>query len=489
MARQEFTTDVVIIGGGVIGTAVARELSKYQVDFILVEKEAEVGWGTTKANSGIVHAGFHDKPGSQKAKYCVEGNRLYPELCEELDVSFRQNGVMMVAQNEDELPILQDFLERGKANRVPGVEIITGDEARKLEPNLSEDVIAALVAPTGGIVVPFELAAALMENALQNGGKLLTDNPVENIKIDGPNKIIQTSKATITAKYVINAAGLYGDKIANMVGDDYFSIHPRKGEEYLLDKQCGDLVNHTIFPTPTKNSKGILVIPTSEGNLMIGPTGDDIEDKEDITTTQDGFSRILSGVKHLVPKVSPGKIIAQFAGVRAACNRGDFIVEPSPNVAGFIHLAGLESPGLTAAPAIAKATIGFLKEAGLATSDKPNFQGKRRPLVRFHALSRTEQDELVQENPSYGRVICRCETVTEGEIVDAIKRGARTIDGVKFRVRAGMGRCQGGFCQPLVMQILSRELGIPLTEVTKRGGHSRQVLYRAKEFYTGGDVS
>lgn len=477
------SVQIAIVGGGIVGTSVARELSKYNLDVLLIEKEAEVGWGTTKANSGIVHGGFHEVPGTLKAKYCFPGNQMFPQLCEELDVSFKQNGILMVARNEEEMETVEQYLERGLERGV-NVRLLSREEVLKLEPNLEPSILGALYAPEGGSVMPFELAAALMENSIQNGVQLLTENPVTNAWVEGDQKVLETPAYIIKAQVVINAAGLFADDLARMFGDDYFTIRPRKGEEYLFDMTTKDLVRSTIFPVPSTKSKGILVIPTSEGNLMIGPTGDDVLEKEDLTTTTDGFSRILEGARSLVPSIDPRKIIAQFAGVRAASSRHDFIVEFSPNIPGLLHLAGIESPGLTAAPAIAADVVQMMKDAGIKMEPKIDFEPRRRKVIHFHRLSRKEQDQVIKENPAYGRVICRCETITEGEIIDAVRRGARTLDGVKFRVRAGAGRCQGGFCQPLVMEIISRELGIPFEQVTKRGTGSEQIRYAAKELLT-----
>jgi glycerol-3-phosphate dehydrogenase len=335
--------------------------------------------------------------------------------------------------------------------------------------------------------MPFELAAALMENAGQNGARYKVNAEVINAWYDRDSgkKYLETGEEIIAADYIVNAAGLFSDDLARMFGDDYFSIRPRKGEEYIFDLSVKDLVKSTIFPVPGQVSKGILVIPTAAGNLMMGPTGDDVEDKEDLGTSLDGFQRVLAGARSLVPSLDPRKIIAQFAGVRAASDRGDFIVELSPNVPGLLHLAGIESPGLTAAPAIAADVPRLLAEAGLELEAKEDFQPRREGVVRFSTLSRAEQDELIRKDPSFGRIICRCESITEGEIVDAIRRGARTLDGIKFRARAGAGRCQGGFCQPLIAQIISRELGIPVTEVTKAGPGSEVVISKAKELYHG----
>ncbi len=480
--KSTITAQVVIVGGGIIGTAVARELSRYELDVLLIEAEAEVGWGTTKANSGIVHGGFHEEPGTLKAKYCFSGNQMYPKLCEELDVCFEQNGIMMVARTPHEMETVRLYYKRGKERGV-NVQLFSQEEVARQEPNLDPKIVGALFAPEGGAVMPFELAAALMENAIQNGVKYKMNTTVIDAWREGDKKYLETPEQIIRADYVVNAAGLFSDDLARMFGDDYFSIRPRKGEEYIFDLSVKDFVKSTIFPVPGKISKGILVIPTAAGNLMMGPTGDNVEEKEDLGTSQDGFNRVFEGAKRLVPSLDARKIIAQFAGVRAASDRGDFIVELSPNVPGLLHLAGIESPGLTAAPAIAADVPGLLEEAGLQLEEKQSFNPRRAGVVRFNSLSREEQDALVKKNPSFGRIICRCESITEGEIVDAIHRGARTLDGIKFRVRAGAGRCQGGFCQPLITQILSRELDIPVTAVTKAGPGSEQVRYVAKELY------
>lgn len=478
--KEMLQAQVVIVGGGIIGTATARELSRYNIDVLLLEAEPEVGWGTTKANSGIVHGGFHEEPGTLKAKYCFPGNQMYPQMCEELDVCFKQNGILMVGRTPEEMETVQEYYKRGKERGV-NLKLLSQEELLEQEPNLDPSITGALYAPEGGSIMPFELAAALMENAVQNGARYEVNAEVIGAWVEDGKKYLETADKVVQADYVINAAGLFSDDLARMFGDDYFSIRPRKGEEYIFDLSVKDVVKSTIFPVPGKVSKGILVIPTAAGNLMMGPTGDNIDDKEDLGTSQDGFDRVFDGAKSLVPSLDPRKIIAQFAGVRAASDRGDFIVELSPNVPGLIHLAGIESPGLTAAPAIAADVPRLLREAGLELEEKADFNPRRTDVIRFQELSREEQDKLVKEDPRFGRIICRCESITEGEIVDAIHRGARTLDGIKFRTRAGAGRCQGGFCQPFITQILSRELGVPVTEVTKAGPGSEQVMYEAKE--------
>ncbi|HHW72229.1 MAG TPA: NAD(P)/FAD-dependent oxidoreductase [Firmicutes bacterium] len=480
-AKTKKRVQVAIVGGGIVGTLTARELARYELDVLLLEKEAEVGWGTTKANSGIVHAGIHEEPGTLKAKYCFPGNQMYPKLCEELDVSFRQNGILVVALSEEEMDTVRMYYQRGLKRGVP-VRLLTREEVLAQEPNLNPEVVGAVFAPEGGAVMPFELAAAAMENAVANGVQLMVDSPVINAWAEGEQKYLETPTHVIEADVVINAAGLFADDIARMFGDDSFSILPRKGEEYLFDAQLEGMVHSTLFPVPrSKTSKGILVIPTADGNLMIGPTSDDMPVKDDIGTTAEAFERIFSESRRMVPGLDPRKIITQFAGVRAASDRGDFVIEFSPKVPGLLHLAGIESPGLTAAPAIAADVPKMLQEYGLNLVPKSGFEPRREKVVRFRLLSREEQDELIRQNPAYGRMVCRCETVTEAEIVDAIKRGARTLDGVKFRTRAGAGRCQSGFCQPVIMSILSRELGIPMEQVSKRGAGTEQVNFKAKE--------
>lgn len=479
-SEKLYTADVVIVGGGIVGTAVAYTLSQYKLKLALVEKNFEIGWGATKANSGIVHGGFHDDPNTWKGRLCIRGNQAYPELCRKLDVTFRQNGILMIAMSEDEIPILNKYLERGKANNVPGIRLLSKGEVLSREPNLTRDVIAALYAPEGGVVNPFEMAIAMSEVAEANGAAVFTDTKVTGLKREGELIQVQTNRGVISTRFVVNAAGLWSDELARLAGDDYFKIKPRKGEEYLTDKRVGSLVTHTIFPTPTPTSKGILAIPTAEGNLMIGPTAVELEDKEAVDTTEAGFREIFAAVKRMLPSLDSRDIITSFAGIRAASDRGDFILEPSANFPGLVHAAGIESPGLTAAPAIAEVIVDILADEGLRLEKNPKAQDRRRPVTRFHALSDEEREALIAKDPKYGRIICRCETVTEAEIIDAIKRGARTVDGVKFRTRAGMGRCQGGFCQPLIIGILARELGLDPTQITKRGRGSH-ILVSALE--------
>ncbi|NMB13487.1 MAG: NAD(P)/FAD-dependent oxidoreductase [Firmicutes bacterium] len=480
--------DVIIIGGGVVGTAILRALSRLQLRTMLLEKAVEIGWGTTKANSGIVHAGFHSEPGLWKTKLSIAGNRMFDRLCDELDVPFWRNGLMMVARTQEEENILRHYYQQGLENGVTGMEMLDGEAAHHLEPNLAPEISLALRAPSGAVIAPFELAIAQAENAIANGAEVHTGLAVTDISHDEDRFIITTDDGdTWTATYLVNSAGLFADDLARICGLDVTPIIPRKGEEYLFDQRVSDLVTHTIFPVPTPTSKGILVIPTAEGNLMIGPTALELPHKNDLATTAQGFDEIFSFTQKLVPRLNRRDIIASFAGIRAGSPTGDFIFETSHG-GKAVHLLGIESPGLTAAPAIAEHVCQMLAEAGLPQSEKPEFNPRRPKVIRFKELSDAQKEQVIRENPLYAHVVCRCETITEGEIVDAIHRGARTVDGVKFRTRAGMGRCQGGFCTPHVVKILARELGVSPLEITKRGNGSRLLVAGAKEFLKGGKV-
>ncbi len=464
-------TDIVIIGGGITGTAIARELSKYELDVVLFEKAPDIGVGSTKANSAILHAGFDAKPGSLKATLNVRGNKLYHELKEELGLDIKWTGSMVVAVNDEEMETLKELLERGRTNGVPGLEIISREEVLAKEPNITQNVKGALWAPSAGIFLPFGAALAFAENAIKNGVKIVTDCPVEEIVTDG-GKItgVRTKHGFVAATYVINAAGVHADEVSRMAGDDSFAIKPRKGEYILFDKKVSSLVQNVLFPTPSKVSKGILVSPTVHGNIFIGPNAQDVEDKDDVATSLGGLNEIISKAQQLIPKLPMGAAITQFSGLRAAAGGdGDFVIRPSATTQGLIHAAGIQSPGLTSAPAIAELISDILRNQGIEMKTKANFTAINPPQIIFRELSHEAQQELIAKNPLYGRVICRCETITEAEILEAIHGlcGARTVDAVKRRTRAGMGRCQGGFCGPRVTAILARELNIPVTAVRK----------------------
>lgn len=467
------SADVVVIGGGIVGTAVLRELSKYDLKCILVEKEPDLAMGTTKANSAILHAGFDAPTGSLKAITNVRGNKLYHELEQELDLDIKWTGSLVAATTDEEMATLQELLERGKANGVEGLKILSHEEVLQKEKNLTS-VKGALWAPSAGVCWPFGAALAFARCAVQNGAEVMRDCRVLGfIKEDGRITGVETSQGVIKTKYVVNAAGVYADEIAKLAGDESFTITPRKGEYILFDKTaCSSLVFGVVFPTPTKKSKGILVCTTTHGNTFIGPNAQDMEDKEDHAVTAEGMNEIIASARKLIPNLPMGAAITEFSGLRAVSSTGDFIIGASA-VAGLYNAAGMQSPGLTAAPAVAEMLAeAIVKDSGAQA--KADFKAELPKKPVFNRLNWDKQAELIKENSLYGRVICRCETITEAEIVEAIHEscGARTVDGVKRRTRAGMGRCQGGFCGPRVTQILARELNIPVPEVLKERADS-----------------
>ena len=473
--------DVLIIGAGVVGSAIARELSRWKLSIAVAEKENDVAMGTSKANSGIVHAGFDAKTGSNKAIYNVLGAKMYPKLAEELDFPYRKNGAFVLCFDEKEKGKLDDLLEQGKRNGVGGLSILTGDEVRAMEPNVSGEVVAALYAETSGIVSPYEMTVALAENACVNGVEFLLGEEVKNIEKSSFGFEVQLTDKTLWAKVVINCAGVYADEIYNsLTGSHNMTIVARKGEYCLLDKKCGGLTDKTLFQLPSNMGKGILVAPTTHGNVIVGPTATDIPDKDDVDTTFDGLNMAFNTATKSVPSLARRNIITQFAGLRAHCTDGDFVIGES-EVPNFYNVAGIESPGLSAAPAIA---VDVAEEVAgkLEAVKNPDFVPKRKGIPCFAHMTDSEREELIATNPLYGKIVCRCENVTEGEIVDSIRRplGATDLDGVKRRTRAGMGRCQMGFCTPRVMEILSRELGKDMTEITKFGKGSHIVVGRTE---------
>ena len=467
--------DIIVIGAGVSGCAVARELSRRKASVLVVEREEDVCCGTSKANSAIVHAGYDAKNGSLMAKLNVQGSRMMPDLAKELDFHYKMNGSLVVMINEEDRPNLMALYENGVANGVEGLRIVERDELVKMEPNISDNAVAALYAPTGGIVCPFGLTYALAENAASNGVRFQFDSEVTGIeKIDGGWKV-KTVKGDLEAKVVVNAAGVYADKLHNMVSDDTMTIIPRRGDYFLLDRTTGGYVTNTIFQLPGKYGKGVLVAPTVHGNTIVGPTAIDIEDKDATATTQAGLDEVRAKSSMAVKDLPLRQTITSFAGLRAHEKRHEFFIgEIAP---GFVDCAAIESPGLSSAPAIGVMVAGIVEEI-LGLEPNPDFNGTRKGILDPKELSFEERSDLVKENPAYGTVICRCETITEGEIVDAIHRvpGAKSVDGVKRRTRAGMGRCQGGFCSPRVLEILARELGVPMSEITKSGGKSKLIV-------------
>ena len=474
--------DIIIIGAGVSGSAVAREVSRYDVSACVLEKCEDVCEGTSKANSAIVHAGFDADEGSLMAKLNVEGNEMMDQLSKDLDIPFMRNGSLVVCIHKEELDGLKTLYDRGVKNGVKGLKILTKEEALEMEPNLSDDVEGALFAPTGGIVCPFELNIAMAENANMNGVDFRFNTEVEDIK-KGSDDLwhIRTNNGEYVSRVVVNAAGVYADRIHNMVSEDKMHIIERRGDYCLLDKEVGGYVSHTIFPQPTKYGKGVLVTPTVHGNLLVGPTAIDLEDKEGNNTTAAGLDEVISKASENVKNLPMRNVITSFAGLRAHLERHEFVIEEVKDAPNFIDVAGIESPGLSASPAIGKMVGDMLKDK-MSLKEKSDWIATRKGIKSTEGLSIEEMNALIKENPAYGTIVCRCESITEGEILDAIHRplGARSLDGVKRRTRAGMGRCQAGFCSPRTMEILNRELGLPYEKITKSGGKSNIILERTK---------
>jgi len=475
--------DVLIIGAGVTGAAVARELSRYKAEVCVLERGEDVCSGTSKANSAIVHAGYDCVPGSMMAKMNVRGNEMMTDLCRDLDIPFERNGSLVVCIDKDNLPGLQELYDRGIKNGVPGMKLLSRDEAKAMEPHLSDNVQGALYAETAGIICPFKLNIAMAENANVNGVDFFFNTNVEKLCRDEEGIWhLRTSNGEYKTKCVVNAAGLYSDYFHNMVSEKKIHITPRRGDYFLLDKTTGGFVKHTIFPQPTKYGKGILVAPTIHGNTLVGPTAIDIDDKEDVATRQGGFDEILAKSSMYVDNVPVRQVITSFAGLRAHEDNHEFILGEVEDAPGFIDCAGIESPGLTSSPAIGEYIGGMIRDK-MDLQAKESWISTRKDVLNPQHLSLEERNELIKKEPAYGRIICRCESVTEGEILDAIHRplGARSLDAVKRRTRAGMGRCQAGFCSPRVMEILQRELGLKMEDIHKNDSGSWLVLERTKE--------
>lgn len=479
--------DVIIIGTGVTGAGIARELSKYKLKIAVLDKASELPSGASRANSSMIHGGFDDKPGTLKAKFCVPGNKLWHKLKDELDINLNECGSYVCAFEEKEIKHLEKLSEQGKTNGAAGLEIISGDKLREREPNVSRKIAAALWSPEAAIINNFEAVNALIESAKINGAELFLETLATGLLFDEKNNIrgVTTDKGDFIAPVVINAGGVHSGEIAKWAGDTSFKIIPTKGEYFLLDRTTRGFINSFLFSCPSKAGKGITVLRTAEGNLMAGPTATEQDDPEDKSTTSEGLAEVLKGARRLVPDFPIELNITNFAGVRANTKSGDFEIGALKTPRGFVNAAGIKSPGFTSSPAIAEYIVELLKEElsdRIKLTPNEKFIPERKNIPRFLHMSINEREKLIKKDPSYAQIVCRCETVTEGQVLEAIRRGARTISAVKMMTRAGAGRCQGGFCCPRVAEILSRELNIPLDEITRHGGNSKLLAGKTKKF-------
>lgn len=463
--------DFIIIGGGIVGASLAYELGKYQVSVLLLEKEAELSFGVSKANSGIVHTGFQSDYRQLKTKLAVRGNEIYRDLAELLEFPYAPLGELVVAV-PGQREALHAIKDNGEKLGIPGLAIVERNWLQENEPQLSGEIECALIGPTAAVINPYETVYALAENAMANGVRIRCDDEVVHIEREKDVWKVATSKTFCKSRYVINAAGLHSDRVARMAGVTVPEILPRKGEEYLLDKHAKRLTRRVIFPLPTKTTKGVLIIPTVDGNTMVGPTAEEIHDRSDVSTSTLGKQAILASARQLVPSIREDMIIASFAGLRPTTKEGDFHIRE--DVERFVNLVGIQSPGLTAGPAIAEHVVKMLSDKEVF-EPRRNHISTRAAIPRMRAMGHAERNQLIKQDPQYGEVVCRCELVTRKEIREAIRRGAHTLDGVKFRTRSQMGRCHGSFCTMKIMKILSEELQIPYEAVTKRGKGSELV--------------
>jgi glycerol-3-phosphate dehydrogenase len=480
--------DVIIIGAGVVGSLIARELARYQLRILLLDKAADVGDGATKANTAIVHAGYDATPGSLKATLNVAGNALFEQVCGELDVEFDRCGTYVVGLAEGDDATLQELLARGRQNGVPGLSLLDADEMRRREPAIAPGVTGAMLAESGGIVDPFALCYAAAENAVVNGVNVLLETEangwVRSRSAAGEAITgVVTNRGIFRGRWFVISAGLWADDLLHAAGLDGFAITPRKGEYFVLDRVAAEQVRSVLFPCPTPISKGILVTRTIHGNVMLGPNAQNVEDKHDLSTTAQGLNEVMAGALKLAPGLQARHVIRTFAGLRATGSTGDFRIEVPREVRGLVTLAGIDSPGLTASPAIAPYVVDLLREAGLRLVERRDFNPIRKGIPRFSQLSVEEQEALIAQDPRWGRIVCRCETVTEAEVVAACHAPipVRNYDALKRRTRVGTGRCQGGFDTPRVIEIMARELGVSPLELTQFGGASRLVTRRTKE--------
>ena len=474
--------DVAVIGAGVTGTAISRVLSRYELDCAVLEKEADVSFGVSKANSGIIHAGFHHAADTLKARLEIKGNRMFDELRHELNFPFERCGILVAAFNPEEMRIVEQLYGRGKENRVLGIELCGRERILSLEPKLNGDVIGGLYAPTGGIIEPYRYAFALMESAQENGVDYKTNFEVIRSSKTGEGGFVIESRTLekIRCRWAVNAAGLYADEVSAIMGGEEFEIVPRKGEEYLLDRNASCHTGPVVFPVPGKSSKGMLVIPTVEGTTMAGPTAMEIRDKEDTSTSSDNFHTIFGSARRLVPVLSEKDLITSFAGLRPVLAGNDFYIGVSSTEPRLVQVAGIQSPGLTASPAIADYVKDLLRSAGLTLKEKKQYKAELNGIKRLRDMTPGEIGSSIADDPAYGEIVCRCENVSEAEIIQAIHKGHRTVDGIKFYTRAGMGRCQGGFCSHRILKILARETGSDVLEINKKGSGAEIVSARMR---------
>ena len=469
--------DIIVIGAGVVGCSIARELSKYNLDVLVVEKNSDVSEGISKGNSGIVHAGYNEKIGTLKAKLNIEGNKIFDDLSRDLQFPFKRNGAFILAFKDEDIKTLESLKENGEKLGVEGLEILTREEALNIEPNLNKEIVGVLNVKTSGIVSPYEMTIALAENAAENGVEFKLNSKVTNIeKISEGYKVTLNNKELVSGKIIINASGLEGAFLNNLVSMSKREINPVKGEYCLFDKVAGAMINKTLFQVPNKLSKGVLVTPTAEGNLLVGPNA--VEGKT-LETSREGIDEILDKSKKSLEELPVARILNTFSGIRPKTKGGDFIIEEVEDAKNFINVIGIDSPGLTAAPAIGVYVVNMIKEK-LDLVEKKNFKKTREKIVRFAELSLEEKNKLIKEKPAYGHMVCKCEFVTEGEIVEAIHRPikALTVDAIKRRTRASMGGCQGIGCTLPISKILSRELGIDISDINKNSEGSPVIGFK-----------
>ena len=474
--------DVIVIGAGVVGSLLARELSKYQLSVHVLEKENDVGNVTSMANSAIVHSGYDPVPGTLKAKLNVEGNKMFPLLCEQLDVHFEQIGSLTVAIYDDQLKLLDDLAERSKLNGVE-VKLLSAEEVKKLEPNITNEVKGALLAPSAGIVNPFTLVVHAMENAVDNGVKLHLGEEVTDINFNGTFFNVKTSKNEYQARYIINAAGIHGDELHKFIEEIDYEIKGRKGEYFVLDHYAPGLVNHTIFPLPSEKGKGILVSPTTSGNYIVGPSSEWVNDKDDVSTDKLTLNNVRAQALTMVPKIPFNQVIRIFSGTRPTPSTHDFVIGYSKLTKNFINAVGIESPGLASSPAIAKYVVDEYLSKVLELVPNKNFNPNVKKRINLKKLSIEERNELIKKDPNYGIIVCNCEKVTAGEIIEEFKRSVppMTVKAVKKRTRAGFGKCQGGFCQPGVLMLIAKQFNIPMNKILLDKDGSEICRYIAKE--------